>query len=211
MRRFLRTLILMAILFSLGGVVYKVVQNLWLQQAGAFKERPAELLNLLPEAVLELKEFRRSKVEEGRKVWEVTGKRAVYLKKDEEAVIEEPRLVFFQEDGKPIEVQGEEGRIIFHDGEMEKVWLKGDVRVHFQGFLLRTGEILYLKSEDHLVSPEKVVVTGHGVEVEGVGLEIGLKDQRMLLRDKVRTKIRPNRLQDKQAEQDKQDKQVEGV
>ena len=95
-----RIIILSVISISLGAVIYKVAETLWLQKVMEFQEDPVKILDLLPQPTLQLKEFRRSKVEEGRKVWEITGDEAVYIKAEREAVITSPRLVFYNENNE---------------------------------------------------------------------------------------------------------------
>ncbi|NIO09973.1 MAG: LPS export ABC transporter periplasmic protein LptC, partial [Deltaproteobacteria bacterium] len=136
--------ILLAIItVSLGGVIYKVAETLWLQKVMEFQDNPVKILDMVPQPALQLKEFRRSKVEEGRKVWEVTGEEAVYLKADREAVITSPMLVFYNQNNENVEVRGAVGHIYFNEKEMDRLELRGGVEIFYQGFVLRTNEITY--------------------------------------------------------------------
>ncbi|MFQ5541595.1 MAG: LPS export ABC transporter periplasmic protein LptC, partial [Candidatus Binatia bacterium] len=47
------------------------------------------------------------------------------------------------------------------------------------------------------VSPRKVTVRGQGLELEGVGMELSLQDEKIKILDRVRTKIRPDQLENK--------------
>jgi LPS export ABC transporter protein LptC len=189
---------LIAMVFiSLGIVVYMVAKNLSLQKIAEIEQNPIKVLDFVPESALRLKEFRRSKIEGGRMVWELTGKEAVYLKAEKEAVIKRPWLVFYHENGETMELSGDEGHLFFNDGGMEKMKLQGTVEVNFQGYILQTDEIHYLQSDDRVVSPRKVIVRGQGLELEGVGMELSLQDEKIRLLDKVRTKIRPDQLENK--------------
>jgi len=182
-----RILLLAAVFVSLGVVIYKVAENLALQKIGEIKQNPMKILDLVPESALRLKEFRRSKIEGGRKVWELTGKEAVYLKAEREAVIKKPWLVFYRETGETLEVNGDEGHLFFNDGRMEKMQLQGSVEVNYQGFILRTDEILYLQDDDRVSSPGMVTVSGKGLELEGEGMEISIKDEKIKFFNRVRT------------------------
>ena len=198
MRKYrIRIPVLALVFISLGVVIYKVAQNLSLQKIREIEENPIKVLDLVPESALRLKEFRRSKIEGGRKVWELTGKEAVYLKAKKEAVITRPWLVFYHENGETMELSGDEGHLYFKDGRMEKMKLQGTVEVNFQGYILQTDEIHYLQGDDLVVSPRKVTVRGQGFELEGVGMELSLQDEKIRLLDKVRTKIRPDQLENK--------------
>lgn len=192
-----RILLLAAVFVSLGVVIYKVAENLSLQKIGEIEQNPMKILDLVPESALRLKEFRRSKVEGGRKVWELTGKEAVYLKAEREAVIKKPWLVFFRETGETMEVNGDEGHLFFNDGGMEKVRLQGSVEVNYQGFILRTDEILYLQNDDRVSSPGMVTVRGKGLELEGEGMELSMRDEKIRFFNRVRTRIQPDQFEKK--------------
>lgn len=195
-RKTVRLVLLIAIFASLGGVAYKVTQHLWLMKAREIQRNPLQLLDYAPEAALRIKDFRRTKVEGGRKVWEVFGEEARYLKAEKEAVIEKPRIIFYDKKGETIEATGNEGHLSFTDQEqeMERVQLQGGVQVSYQGYVLRTDEALYLKSKDQVVLPGKVTAKGDGLELEGVGMEIALQDGKIRLLQRVRTKFQPELL-----------------
>ena len=189
-----RIIILSVISISLGAVIYKVAETLWLQKVMEFQEDPMKILDLLPQPALQLKEFRRSKVEEGRKVWEITGDEAVYLKADREAVIKSPRLIIYNENDENVEVRGDLGHIYFNDREMDRLQLQGGVEIYYQGFVLKTNQMVYHQRKNQVTSQGKVAMKGKGLDLEGVGVEISLKDARLRLRDNVKTKIRPDLL-----------------
>lgn len=198
MRKHATRILLLAVVFvSLGVVIYKVAENLSLQKLGEIEQNPMKILDLVPESALRIKEFRRSKIEGGRKVWELTGKEAVYLKAEREAVIKKPWLVFYRETGETMEVNGDEGHLFFNDGGMEKMRLQGSVEVNYQGFILRTDEILYLQDDDRVMSPGKVTVRGKGLELEGEGMELSIRDEKIRFLNRVRTKIQPDQLEKK--------------
>ncbi|MCZ6549270.1 MAG: LPS export ABC transporter periplasmic protein LptC [Deltaproteobacteria bacterium] len=198
MRKHATRILLLAVVFvSLGVVIYKVAENLALQKIGEIEQNPMKILDLVPESALRIKEFRRSKVEGGRKVWELTGKEAVYLKAEREAVIKKPWLVFYRETGETMEVNGDEGHLFFNDRGMEKMRLQGSVEVNYQGFILRTDEILYLQDDDRVMSPGKVTVSGKGLELEGEGMEISIRDEKIRFFNKVKTRIQPDQFEKK--------------
>lgn len=197
MNKPVRFLILVVISISLGGVIYRVAETLWLQKVMEIKQNPTKLLDMIPQPALHIKKFRRSKVVEGRKIWELTGEEAVYLKENQEAMIQAPRLTFYHESGEPIEVSGEWGRLFLSGREIERIQLKGGVEVHYKGFVLETAEITYIQKQDLVVSQGKVVMKGNGLELEGVGAEISLNNGTIKLRNKVQSRIEPDLLDGK--------------
>lgn len=203
-RKTLGVILLVAIFASLGGVAYKVAEHFWLIKSREIKKDPRKLLDYVPEAALQIKNFRRAKIEGGQKVWELFGEEARYFKTEKEVVIKKPRMIFYQKDSHTIEATGKDGHMWLteREGEMEKAQFQGDVQVNYRGFVLNTEEMLYLKSKNQVVLPGKVSVKGDGMELEGVGMEISLDDEKMRLLQKVRTKLVPERLESKRTRAD---------
>ena len=207
-RKILGAVLLIAIFASLGGVAYKVVENFWQMKAREIKKNPSKLLDYVPEAALQIKDFRRSKIEGGQKVWELAGEEARYLKTEKQVVIKKPRMTFYQKDQNAIEATGDDGRLWLagQEGEMEKAQFQGKVQVNYRGFILNTDEVLYLQSKNQVILPGKVSVKGDGMELEGVGMEINLDDEKMRLLNKVKTRIELERMERKKARADGQKK-----
>jgi len=197
MNRPVRFLILVVISISLGGVIFRVAETLYIQKVMEIKQDPTKLLDMIPQPALHIKDFRRSKVEGGRKIWEITGEEAVYLKENKEALIQAPRLTFYHESGEPIEVSGEQGRIFLSGRVIEKIQLKGRVEIHYQGFVFKTAEITYIQKQDLVVSQSTVAMKGDGLELEGVGAEISLKNGTIKLQNKVKARIETDLLEGK--------------
>jgi len=190
-RRAPRIFLLAVILAALGVVSYKAARTLWSRSSLELQKKTVKLLDYVPEATLQIKNFHRVKVEGEHKVWELAGEEASYFKAEKEAVVKKPRIIFYQNGGQAIEVRGDEGRIFFTGQEMEKAQLHGSIQIHYRGLILSTEEVIYFKSTDRVVSPGKVIFKGEGWELEGIGMEISLKDQKLRLLQKVRSKIEP--------------------
>src|SRR5574342_106131 len=106
-----------------------------------FQKNPMKLLDYVPEAALQIKNFHRSHMEEGRTVWEVFGDEARYLKADKEVVVKKPRFLFYQKGtSDSVEVTGDEARLWIGDeeAEMEKMELQGKIQVSYRGFVLNS-------------------------------------------------------------------------
>ena len=192
----IRLVLLLAIVASLGGVAYKVAENMWLMKAAELKKDPMALLDYIPEAALEVKEFHRTKVDKnGRKVWEVSGDEARYLKAEREAVIKRPRMVFYDRNGGTLQATGNEARLFFIDQEIDRVALEGGIEASYQGFVFHASEILYLSGKNRVISRGRVSLKGDGVELEGVGMEMDLEDEKIRLLQKVKTRLQPEKLE----------------
>jgi len=123
MRKRNRLILLVVIFLALGGVVYKVAESLWIMNAQEIRRNPLRVLDSLPESALQLKDFRRAKIEEGRKIWELFGEEANYFKEQKEAVIKKPRFFYYNKKGEVAETTGETARLFF--GEKELVAANG--------------------------------------------------------------------------------------
>mgnify|MGYP003576186854 FL=1 len=191
-----RALLLIAILISLGGVGYKVSEI----TRGAQKEikaNPLTALDYLPESTLQIKDFHRSKIENGRKVWELFGEEANYYKEQKEAVIKKPRFYYYNKQGEIAETTGEEAVIYLNEKELDKMELRGGIEVSFQGYVLKSDEANYTPANDQIVLPGRTIVVGEGISVEGARMEVELETKKIRMIQSVRTKIEPDKLEKK--------------
>jgi len=196
MRKVRRSFLLLAILVSLGGVTYKVAEIIGRMQE-QITANPLTALDYLPESTLRMKDFHRSKIEDGRKVWELFGEEARYYKEQKEAVIKKPKFFYYDKEGEVAESQGDEARMYLNDKELERMELRGDIEVSFQGYVLRSEEANYLPAKDQIVLPSHTTVVGEGIAVEGSRMEIELEAKKIRLIQAVKTKIEPEKLSKK--------------
>ena len=196
MRKVRRSFLLLAILVSLGGVTYKVAEIIGRMQE-QITANPLTALDYLPESTLRIKDFHRSKIEDGRKVWELFGEEARYYKEQKEAVIKKPKFFYYDKEGEVAESQGEEARMYLNDKELERMELRGDIEVSIQGYVLKSEEANYLPAKDQIVLPSHTTVVGEGIAVEGSRMEIELEAKKIRLIQAVKTKIEPEKLSKK--------------
>jgi LPS export ABC transporter protein LptC len=193
MRKVRRSILLLAILLSLGGVAYKVTEIVGRVQR-EIAANPLKALDYLPESTLQMKDFHRSKIEDGRKVWELFGEEASYFKEQKEAIIKKPRFYHYDKKGEVAETQGDEARLYLKDKELERMELRGAIQVSFQGYLLQSEEANYLPAKDQIVLPSRTTVVGEGLALEGARMEVELEDRKIRLIQAVKTKIEPEKL-----------------
>jgi LPS export ABC transporter protein LptC len=194
MRRRRRLILLAVILLVVGGVAYKIGQSIWTMKLREMKKNPLLALEYLPESALHMRDFHRSKIEDGRKVWELFGEEANYYKDDKQAVIKKPRFYYYDKKGEVAETTGEVARIFINEKELEKMQLGGGIEVSYQGYTLKSEEAIYLPSKQQIVLPGRAVVIGDGVQLEGSSMELQLEEKTMRLLRNVKTKIEPAKL-----------------
>src|SRR5688572_33217027 len=134
MRRARRSILLLAILISLGGVTYKVVEIVHRVQKEV-KGNPLKALDYLPESALQIKDFHRSKIENGRKVWELFGEEANYYKEQKEEVIKKPRFYYYDKKGEVAENKGDEAVVYLNEKEQDKMEFRDCDELTFQGYI----------------------------------------------------------------------------
>jgi LPS export ABC transporter protein LptC len=188
------------IFLSLGGVVYKVGESLWIMNVQEIRRNPLRVLDSLPESALQLKDFRRAKIEEGRKLWELFGEEANYFKEQKEAVIKKPRFYYYNKKGEVVETTGESARLFFGEKELERMQLDGGIQVTYEGYVLKSEKAIYLAAEEQIVLPTRATLSGNGVELEGSRMEIELQVKKVRMVQNVKTKIEPEKVAKKDRE-----------
>ena len=189
---------LVAILLSLAGVGYKVAETVIANKLRDIRRNPLEALNYLPESALHMKDFHRSKIEDGRKVWEIFGDEANYYKEQKEAVVQKPRFYFYDKKGQIAEATGDVARIYLNDKELDKMELQGRIQVSYQGYVLKSEEAIYMPAKDQIVLPSKAVMVSDGLELEGSSMEVELQGKKVRLLRNVKTKLEPEKLAKKE-------------
>ena len=198
MRRRNRLILLMIICLCLGGVAYKVAESLWIMKAEEIRKNPLKALDYIPESALQIKDFRRAKIEDGRKVWELFGDEANYFKEQKEAIIKKPRFYYYNKQNETAETTGETARLFFSEKELEKMQLEGDIQVTYQGYVLKSDEATYFADTGRIVLPKRTTVAGNGLEAEGSRMEVELEVKKVRLVQNVKTKIEPDKLAKKE-------------
>jgi LPS export ABC transporter protein LptC len=141
-------------------------------------------------------------VDGGRKVWEVAGEEARYLKEQNEVVLKKPTFAYYDINGESIQVSAAEGHLYLVQQEMDRMELEGQIQMSYQGFVLETEKVLYFKNRSQVVLPGHFKLKGEGLEFEGVGMEITLDEEKLRVLQRVRSRMEPERLKNSRIAQD---------
>jgi LPS export ABC transporter protein LptC len=202
MRKTRRSILLLAIVLSLAGVSYKVVEYIQRVQK-EIKKNPLKALDYLPESALHMKDFHRAKIEDGRKIWELFGEEASYFKEQKEAIVRKPRFLYYDKKGEVAETTGDEAHIYISGKELERMELRGGIQVSFQGYVLKSEEANYLPAQDQIILPSHTTVVGEGIALEGSRMEVELEDRKIRMLQRVKTRIEPEKLEAKKKNKNK--------
>lgn len=146
-------------------------------------------LKALPEGAQRIEDFRRVKVKDSRKVWEVSAKEARYLEDRGEVLVTEPQVTFYLPDGQAeggdgvISMRGGEGRLALKGRELVKLWLDGGIDLRFRDFALQTERATFDQESETVIVPGPVAITGNGVSLRGAGMVIDVQAERVVLSD----------------------------
>lgn len=154
---------------------------------------PRDLLQFTPGVPLQVKNFRRSMIEDGRKAWEIEGAEATYFKAAERVAVTGPRMVFYREDGGTLEARSREGDVFLPGGRLERAVLDGAVEITYQDSRFLTDKLIYVHADSRFVCPGRVRAVVDGVEIEGENMTYSLTSDTISVRDAVRTTIHGGR------------------
>lgn len=177
---------LVVLLLTTGGGL--LARHLWNQRKG---DLARQALDLLPHVAQRIRDFHRVKVDNGRKVWEVSAKEAQYYDDEEMVVVKEPMVSFFLEDGRVVALRGKEGKVFLGGRDLQLVELTGDIDVQLGDYALRAQYASYDRRTDAIVAPGKVEINGDTFDVRGEQMEISVGSQRLKLSGGVETTLRP--------------------
>jgi LPS export ABC transporter protein LptC len=188
MRKYLRLGLGLALFLGLGTVAALVLTIMWQRPEAVLLERGLEIL---PGVSQHLQNFRRVKMKDGRKVWEVAAADARYFDETNTVVVRGPVLSWYLEDGRRVGLEGTEGRILLDKGDVARVELEGDIQVFLADYRVAADAAVYDRATDRITAPGVVEISGDALRLRGEGLEIRVKDQRLLLQQDVSMVMQP--------------------
>lgn len=185
---------MVVIFLSLAGVGYKVAESMWAMKVSEIRKNPLKALDYLPDSALQIKDFRRAKIEDGRKIWELVGDEARYFKEQREAVIKNPKFFYYDSNGETAETTGATAHLFFNERELEKMQLEGGIQVSYQGYVLRSEQAVYWPAHQQIVFPNRALVAGNGLELEGSRMEVELESKKLRMLQNVKSRMEPDKL-----------------
>jgi LPS export ABC transporter protein LptC len=186
----IRFIIAGVVLFLLAGVGYRLMVTMHQQH-----ETEAKVKEIAPDltttAEQRMKDFRRTKVRDGKKVWEIVARQARYSEERQEVIVEGPEFSLYLKDGEIITVKSQEARVHL-DGEgqeVTRVELKGNLEMRIGDFSIKTQEATFESERNTLVSDSTVQIDGPGLSVAGQGYTVDVAAKRLTLNADVQTTV----------------------
>lgn len=168
-----RRVLLLAIVLLLLVLGAVVLRNL---PRGPALESAVEILR---EADLALQAFEYTETRDGRRQWMVEGDSAGFRRQSNEALIENPRVFFYDESGAGVEMtlRAQHGRIDIEARQL-RVW--GDVEVEATGqYTLFTQSLDYEDARKLALTDEAVRILSDAFEIRGQGLRLDVTTRRV--------------------------------
>lgn len=188
MRSSLRLVIVAMVVAAIGG-------GAWLLWRGAAERRAAEQASLpvevLPDVAQRIQEFSRVKVEDGRKVWEVSAREAQYREGEGTITVWDPVVGLYREDGEELSLRGSGGTVYLQGRDLVRVEVEGAIAVRLGEYALTTERASYDAATDLVTAPGEVRIEGGGIAAEGAQMEVEVGAQRLRLTGGVRMTLWP--------------------
>jgi LPS export ABC transporter protein LptC len=188
MRARLRLVIALVIVAALGAGAWLLVREAAERRRAAASR---EIIDVLPDVAQRIQNFRRVKVEDGRKVWEVSAAEAQYREGEGLVAVREPAVALFLRDGREVSMRGTSGTIFLDGKELRRVEVEGAIDVQLGEYGLTTERASYEADRDVVLAPGAVRIRGKGVDVQGERLEVEVGAQRMRLTQGVQMTLWP--------------------
>jgi LPS export ABC transporter protein LptC len=188
MRNRLRLLVVVLLVGALGAGGWLLARDFEARRRADIKRATVELL---PNVAQRIQNFHRVKVEDGRKVWEVSAREAQYLETEEVVVVVEPVVAVFLKDGRTVSLKGKDGKVFLKDRELQAVDLEGDIDAQFGDYALRTDRARYEADRDVILAPGTVRITGEGFDLNGERMEVLVAEQHLTLTQRVSMTLWP--------------------
>ncbi len=191
MRKHLRLTVIALVVLLLSGIGGLVARSLW-QQHGRDVARAS--LEFLPGVSQHIQDFHRVKVQDGRKVWEVSADDAQYKQEEETVSVRGAVLMLFMKDGRTLGLKGAEGTILLDGRDLNRVELNGAIQVTLADYVMRTEHATYDHRQQIISTPGAVEISGRALQVRGDRMQVDVEAEKLTLEHHVSMQIQPTLL-----------------
>jgi LPS export ABC transporter protein LptC len=188
MKRRIQLSMIALIVVLLGGVGFLVGRTLWRQHRRDLAQKGLEFL---PGVSQHIRDFHRVKIQDGRKVWEISAQDAQYFKEENLVVVRSAVMGLYSRDGQSIGLKGDEARIVLHGRDVDRVELNGSIELTAADYLVRTDSATYDHTRNLISTSGKVEISGEGLELRGDRMEVQVGAERVTLFHNVSMRLQP--------------------
>ena len=184
--------------FMLGVTVLGLIVGLGYLSSQVGKD--PETVQLLDELSLQvdtqealvqrMTEFRRVKMQDGKKVWEIVARQARYFADKNEVVIDTPEISLYFSDGEAVALRCQEGTLhLDGNSDLLHVELRGELKIQMGDIALQTDQATYDRQKNTISSDGIIHIVGRGFRAEGKGYTVAVDTKQLILHAKVSTTV----------------------
>jgi LPS export ABC transporter protein LptC len=188
MRKRLRFGIMTIVVLLLSAVGLLVGRSLWSQRQ---KDLAQQGLEFLPGVSQHIRDFHRVKIQNGKKVWEISALDAQYFQEDNIVVVREARMELSMRDGRTIGLKGDEARIELDERDVKRVVLRGAIEMKTSDYMVRTDQATYDHVREIISAPGAVEISGRALQLRGDQMEVNVDSERVTLLHNVAMHLEP--------------------
>ena len=183
----IRKLLIVAVMLALAGLGFVLGRTMINQQATLAVPEADELS---PEVSQRIKEFRRVKVKNGRKEWELVAEEAEFVTDQGQVEINGPKLAFYGGEGRDVELKGASGRVFLENGDVSKIELSGGIDVTVGDYFVQTDQATYFQNINSIAAAGEVRLKSSEIALTGQSMLLDLGTRKVLFRNGVTTTFR---------------------
>ena len=140
--------------------------------------------------VQRMTEFRRVKMQDDKKVWEIVARQARYFADTNAVVIDTPEVSLYFSDGQALALRCQEGTVHL-DGESDLLHIElwGNLEIQMGDISLKTDRATYDRRQNTISSDGLIHVVGQGFTLEGKGYTVAVDTKQLTLNTEVYTTV----------------------
>ncbi len=140
--------------------------------------------------VQRMTEFRRVKMQDGKKVWEIVARQARYFADTNAVVIDTPEVSLYFSDGEAVALRCQEGTLHLNgESDLLHIDLRGNLEIQIGAISLKTDQATYDRQKNTISSDGVIYVVGQGFTLEGKGYTVAVDTKQLTLRAEVYTTV----------------------
>ena len=140
--------------------------------------------------VQRMTEFRRVKMQDGKKVWEIVARQARYFADTNAVVIDTPEVSLYFSDGEAVALRCQEGTVHLNgESDLLHIDLRGNLEIQMGAISLKTDQATYDRQKNTISSDGVIYVVGQGFTLEGKGYTVAVDAKQLTLKAEVYTTV----------------------
>ncbi|MBP9837865.1 MAG: LPS export ABC transporter periplasmic protein LptC [Proteobacteria bacterium] len=142
---------------------------------------------------LQLQDFHRLTVQDGKPVWEIEAKDAKFYPLDNVTHVNNANLNIFRGKNGKVNVKANSARLYMQGATLDKAVLEGNVQIEVENSLSVITEAAEFSAKEKIFSAAgSVLIKGNGYKISGFGLSLPIETEYLVLRHDVECEFSEN-------------------